>query len=370
MVAKKHEFTRTEVKAGFMVLGGAVAGLIMALAALNRPDILQSVWSIFFGRAETHQYVVMFEDASGLNKNADVRYGGAQAGKVVDVGLDADARRIVALLEVNADVPVNAGSSAYISQATLTSEPHVEISVGAPEAALLMVDGRPAAEASLYKDVPVIDTEPGGLFGAVSKLAGDLRGLIGVDAAQSEGRPFTTVTDVMDSVHLTLQDGQGLVQDTARILEERNAELGRMLDEDISAILDNTRELTASAAGSAGRIDAWIAENDPHLSATIRSARTIAEDIEALTGELEEYGARMAAILDHGEGMTDEGRALLERNAPVIEDMLGDLREAMRFFVSFAEVLADNPQALLRGQREGGRSPDDTGTLGREPDRR
>jgi hypothetical protein len=366
VVTRKHDFTRTEVKAGFMVLGGVLAGLLMALAALNRPDLLQSAWSLFFGATETHRFVVKFEEASGLNRNADVRYGGAKAGKVVEVGLDAAARRIVAHLEVNADVPVNAGSRAYISQATLTSEPHVEISVGAPDAALLMADGRPTAEANLYQGIPLIDTEPGGLFGAVSQLAGDLRGLVGVDAARAEGRPFTTVTDVMDSVHLTLQDSQHLVQETARIM-----------DEDIAAILGNTRDMTASgrelaetAAVSFGRIDEWIAENDPQLSATIRSARAIAEDIEALTSELEEYAVRMAAILDHGEGMTDEGRALLERNAPVIEDMLGDLREAMRFFVSFAEVLADNPQALLRGQREGGRSPDDSGTLGREPDRR
>lgn len=370
MVAKKHDFTRTEVKAGFMVLGAVAAGLIMALAALNRPDILQSAWSLFFGRTETHRYVVKFEEASGLNKNADVRYGGAKAGKVLEVGLDAKARRIVVFLEVNANVPVNAGSRAYISQATLTSEPHVEISVGAPEAALLMANGQPAAQASLYQGIPVIAAEPGGLFGEVSKLAGDLRGLIGVDAAQSEGRSFTTVTNLMDSVQTTLHDGQGLVQETARIIEERNAELGRMLDEDIAAILDNTRDLTDNAANSVGRIDAWIADNEPRLSATVESAHAIAGDIEALTKELEAYRLKVAAILDHGEGMTDESRALLERNAPVIEDMLGDLRQATRFFVRFAEVLADNPQALLRGQREAGRAPDDTGTLGREPDRR
>jgi ABC-type transporter Mla subunit MlaD len=359
VVAKTHDFTGTEVKAGFMVLGAVAAGLLMALAALNRPDLLQSVWSIFFGSVETHHYVVKFEEASGLNRNADVRYGGAKAGKVVDVSLDADARRIVAHLQVNADVPVNAGSRASISQATLTSEPHVEISVGTPEAALLMANGRPTSEATLYRGVVLIETEPGGLFGAMSQLASDLRGLVGVDAARSEGRPFTTVTDVMDGVLVTLQDSQSLVQETTR-----------MIDEDLAAILGNTREMTASGRELAARLDGWMAENDPHLSATIQSAHTIANDLAALTSELEQYRVNLAAILNHGEGITDEGRALLERNAPVIEDMLGDLREAMRFFVSFAEVLAESPQALLRGKQEGGRQADDSGTLGREPDRR
>lgn len=359
-----------------MVIGSTLAGIVLVLAAMNRPDILDNIFSMFAGKGVMDAYAVKFEEVGGLNANADVRFGGAKVGKVTAMELDADARRIVARIQVEDGVPVNTGSRAFISQATLTSEPHIEISVGAPEAPLLLADTGITAGVETYDEDPVIPTEPGGLFGAVSKLAGDLRELIGVDKARATGLPFTTVADVVDNVNLTLDDGRGVIRDTGAILNQRNEDLGRILEQDIDPILEHTEAMMASGrqfagtmSDSADLVKTWIEENDDRLSATAQSAQTIAKDIETLTAELEAYKTKVATILDNGDALSGDARILLERNGPVVEDMLGDLREAMRFFVSFAEVLADNPQALLRGQREGGRETSTQGTLGREPDR-
>jgi ABC-type transporter Mla subunit MlaD len=129
------------------------------------------------------------------------------------------------------------------------------------------------------------------------------------------------------------------------------------------------KQLAGTLSDSSDLLKKWIEDNDDKLTATVDSAQTIAKDIESLTVELETYKARVASILENSDVISGDARLILERNGPVVEDMLGDLREAMRFFVSFAEVLADNPQALLRGQREGGRETSTQGSLGREPDR-
>lgn len=359
-----------------MVIGAIVFGVILILGAVNRPDLIYAIPSLIFGKAESHQYVVKFEAANGLNANAEVRFGGAIAGKVVGLGLDADARRIVATLDVNADVPVNHASRASIAQATLTAQPHIEISVGSENSELLYRDGAIDPEVETYEELPVIPTEEGGLLGAINQLAGDVRDLVGVEARIKNDESFTTVADVVDNVNLTLEDGQDFIELTRNVIEMRNDDLGRILDEDIAAILENTEAMTASGAEFAGTavesgdlVKQWLDENDDRLSATVESAQQIASDIESMTAELEAYKQQVSSILENTDGLSEEARQLLENNSPVIDDMLGDLREAMRFFVSFAEVLAENPQALLRGQREGGREPGDRGSLGREPDR-
>ncbi len=359
-----------------MVLASIVIGIILILGGMSRPDILDGIASAVFGSKETHQYVVKFEAANGLNSNAEVRFGGAVAGKIAELGLDAEARRIVAVLEINADVPVNLASRASIAQATLTSQPHIEVSVGSESAELIYQDADTFTAAESYQELPVLPTEEGGLLGAINQLAGDVRELVGVEARINEGRDFSTVADVVDNVNITLEDGQDFIALTSEVLEMRNEDLARIMNEDITGILENTEAMTASgrefadtAVNSGDRINAWIAENSDRLTATVTSAEQVAADIQALTAELEQYDAKVKSILENTDGLTQEARLLLEHNSPVVEDMLGDLREAMRFFVSFAEVLAENPQALLRGQREGGREPGSRGSLGREPDR-
>jgi len=379
VVAKKHDFTSTEIKAGLMVIASIVVAVVLVLAALDRPDLIRGAWTAVFGQHPVHRYAVKFEEASGLNKNADVRFGGAKAGKVVNVELDKKERRIVAVLEVDASIPVNTASRAYIGQATLTSEPHVEVTVGTPDAPLLVAaaKGEGGTKPEEFEGMPVIPSGAGGLFGSMTKLANDLRDLIGVEKAKKAETPMTTVADVVDSVNNTLTDGQDLLHQTSDILDERNEDVGQILDQQIHPILEDAKSTMASAKSFAGTmqnsgetVNKWIKDNDPRLTATVESAQQIAGNIQRLTGELENYQKKVSTILDNGEVVSGDAKAMLQRNAPVIEDMLSDLRDAMRFFVNFAEILAENPQALLRGQREGGREPDEKGTLGREPDRR
>jgi len=367
---KDHDFTKTEIKAGAMVLAALIVAFLLALAAINRPDILDSIWATLFGREETVRYAVKFEEAIGLDKNAEVRFGGAKAGKVIDLGLDPEERRIVAILEMPADVPVNTASRAHIGQATLTSQPHVEVTVGERGAPLIYDESQEVlVSITTYEELPVIESEAGGMFASINNIADDVRDLIGVESAKTQGAPISTFVDIVDNVNVTLEDSQDFLALTRDVVKMRNEDLGRILEDNINPILYHTEEMLASGHDSADLVKVWLEENDDRLSATVESARNVAADIEELTAELENYRQNVENILENTDGLTEESRQLLERNAPVIEDTLADLRAAMQFFVSFAEVIAENPAAVLRGQRESGRPTDEQGTLGREPDR-
>jgi ABC-type transporter Mla subunit MlaD len=369
MVAKRHDFSANEIKAGVFVLAACAAGFLLTMAAMSRPDVLESMWSAFFAPPPVHRYVVKFEEAGGLNPNADVRFGGAMAGKVVELSLDAEARRIVATLEVRADVPVNTATLAYINQTTLTAQPHVELTVGSAEAPLIeeAVANSGAGEGrtvEIFNNLPVLPVTDGGIKGILT----DARKLIGVEEAAEKGETLVTLANVVSTVQDTLGDGRAFIRQTSDILDQRNGDLGRILEEDIDPIFTSAQETVDSLADSSGVLNSWLKENDDRLSDTVISARQIAADVEALTAELEAYDAKVKSILNSTDDITDEAKALLERNAPVMEDMLADLRDAVRFFVTFAEILAENPQALLRGQQEGGRTTDGQGTLGRRAD--
>src|SRR5690606_25313612 len=117
-----------------------------------------------------------------------------------------------------------------------------------------LTENGPAPGVVLYEDEPVIPTEPGGLFGAVSKLAGDLRELIGVDDARAAGADFTTVVDAVDNVNLALEDGQTVIRQTGAILQQRNDDLGRILEQDIDPILEHTEAMMASGRDFAGTL--------------------------------------------------------------------------------------------------------------------
>jgi len=124
MPAKQHDFTATEIKAGIMVLASLIilVGFLVAIRGCRPQD----------ETAKT--FYAVFTDISGLNRGADVRFGGVQVGKVTAIEPDPDDRthiRVTAVIE--GYVPVNHGSIATIEQVTMTTEKHLEISTGGAE---------------------------------------------------------------------------------------------------------------------------------------------------------------------------------------------------------------------------------------------
>ena len=140
MPAKQHDFTATEIKAGILVLVSLIVlvGFLAAVRGCRPKDDSERL------------YYAVFSDISGLNRGADVRFGGVLVGRVTAIEPDPDDRASIRVrARVVGHVPVNQGSVATIEQITLTAEKHLEISTG-------------AADEPLHKNGDTLNSSAGG----------------------------------------------------------------------------------------------------------------------------------------------------------------------------------------------------------------
>ncbi|HEO70505.1 MAG TPA: MCE family protein [Candidatus Hydrogenedentes bacterium] len=342
MPAKKHNFTVVEIKAGLMVIAsGTILGLFVAVMTGLRPP------------AERLTLYASFSDTAGLNQGADVRFGGTKVGRVVHVALDPDDQsRIRVQASLDPGTPVNAASVASIGQTTLTAEKHLEISTGekgaerVPEGAEI-----PSGGGGLFDQATMLAME-------VSEALKDVRALLGVpEAREKEAKgegAFTSIADILEGVDSTLEGAPALVEDAKRILNDSG--------EQVSGILERLKGIEDSAQELLGDIQDIVAENREDIRGSfegvrgmVDNLRPIVQRVAEVTEELDGMADTIQAVLDNAEGMTDELKDAIAANRPLLDDLLLDLRETVQNLKAFARVVAEQPEAVLRGRTPGGR---------------
>ncbi len=349
MPKRSHNFTVTEIKAGLLMLVSIAAFIIMFGVVAN---LLPS--------AEGKTYYVYMTDTGGLDAGADVRFGGYKVGKVEEMGLAPDSQTTIEVrIEVDEGTPVNAASTAFITAVSLTSAYHLEISTGEEDAALL----EPGSE---------IPAEPGGLFGQIAvltesmnELLDDFETLVGVEgyalpeeaslrqgrdpAADAGKEELVTAADLLKTVEEILENGQGLVGDVSEILDERRV--------DLEAILADARELTETAKEGVEDVVRIVEENEPQISGSLdnvyaitEEAKPIVDDVQKVTAQLDQYARTLESILANADSLSADAQGLLEDNRPMIDDLLAELEETLRYMKIFTRTIAEQPQSLLRGK--------------------
>ena len=251
----------------------ALAIFIAAIQGLRPPE-------------ETHTYYAYFSDTSGLNRGADVRFGGSKVGRVTAISLDPeDQSRLRVEASVKADVPVNEASEAHITQTTLTAEMHLEISTGEKDS--------PPAE-----DGAVIPSEAGGLFDKAGELADSVKGiledvgdLMGVEEAKEQEEngegELVTVAAIFGDVDSAVKEGEGLVGDVREVLSERKG--------DIEAILTKVREAEDAVKELLADVNAVVTDNRGNIKGTLADVRGM-------------VGRRQADHRARGRGLRAVGR--------------------------------------------------------------
>lgn len=342
MPAKKHNFTVTEIKAGALVLAGAavVALFIAVISGLRPPE-------------RTLALSASFTDTGGLNKGADVRFGGAKVGRVTAIELDPDDQsRVRVEARVKEGTPVNAASEAFITQTTLTSEKHLEITTGSKDAPLVASGA-------------VIPTGAGGLFDqagqvarSVTDILQDVKDLVGVEEAKQKEtageEEMVTITALIRSVDKTLNEGDKLVADIRDVVSDKKG--------DISDILKKVKEVEDAARKLVEDLNATVAENREPLKGAVAGVRDavagaqpIVERVAALSDRLDEIAGALQSVLTRADAAAREAGGLVADNRPVLEDLILDLRETVRYLKSFARTMAEQPEAVIRGKGLEGR---------------
>lgn len=346
MAASNHEFTKTEFKAGLLVIASGLALAIFVATTLKlRPP------------EEANTFYMHFADTAGLNRGADVRFGGVILGSVTDISPSPEAQSLIRVTAVvPAETPINAASTAYITQTSLTANQHLQITTGKDDAPLLESGSEiPSGVGGLFGEIGAAAGGVGGLIDDVKILLADLSGvlkdvqqLVGVQDA--EGNPTMsedeqiTVAELFISVDDTIGLGQGMIEDITGVIDENKDGIG--------GIVTQAGEVAVAAGDLIGDLDSFLAENRDGLGGIID---TVSETIESVSGQLDGLLASLQSTLDNAEALSGDARVLLEDNAPAIEDIIVDVREIMRNMKDFTRTLADEPQSVIRGKSPTGR---------------
>ncbi len=339
MPAKQHDFTATEIKAGLFVLVSLfiLVGFVVTIRGCRPKDENLKV------------YYAVFTDISGLNRGADVRFGGVKVGRVTAIAPDPDDRTSIRVTaEVEGNIPVNHGSIATIEQITLTTEKHLEISTG-------------EAEQPLHSSGDVIRSSAGGglfdmpdLEGVTSRLQTMLDGinaLLGVEGSTSVGGGAGAVNlaEVLASLKTTLDEGAEVARGAGAVIEDNR--------ESIAQIVTRLAELEKTATELMAQLNDVIAENRGSIHQSF-------DNLERLTGELnkrvEELMATLQTTFQYLQDLGGNSSDLLDNQRPTIEEMLLNLQETTRNLKEFSRILADQPDALIRGKGSQGRKNGET----------
>lgn len=337
MPARKHDFTTTEIKAGILVL--ASLGLFVAFLAIV---------SGYRPKQNVQVFTCYFKDTLGLNRGADVRFGGVKVGRVRTIEPD---RERISYIRVEAvvppDLPVNADSVAYVSQTTLTAEKHLEIATGEPDAARLASGAEiPVREGDLFN-------QAGQVAGSIKDVLDDVQALLGVEEAKdnsAEGEVTSTVASLFEGLDKAVEEGTGLVQETRGIVDSNR--------ENIDAAIQRVQQIEDSANELVTQLNGLVSENRESLKASLEKVPKIVERVADLAEDLDEISAGLQATLDESTRLGATANDALEDYRPIIEDTVVDLRQTVRHLRDFSETIAEEPQAVIRGTTPRGRKTD------------
>jgi len=339
MPAKNHDFTATEIKAGALVLASLVilVGFVAVVRGCRpRDDTAKTFYAVF-------------TDIGGLNRGADVRFGGVRGGRVVAIEPDPDNRsRIRVTAEVQGSIPVNEGSAASIEQITLTAEKHLEISTGSAEDPLLESGATLKSGASGgWLDMPALDD----VLARLETLLEGFITLVGVDARAAGDGSAPEVVDLADifvSLEATLEEGADVARGVNQVIGDNRA--------GVREIVDRLAALEESATALMVQLNAVVEENRSPMNETF-------ENLQGLTGEMnsrvEELAATLQNTLQYLQDVGGNTSDMLDDRRPAIEETLLNLQETTRNLREFSRILADQPDALIRGKGAHGRKEGD-----------
>jgi phospholipid/cholesterol/gamma-HCH transport system substrate-binding protein len=370
MVAKKHNFTATEVRAGLLavVSAAAIIGYIVVIGEINlTPDPVD--------------FEVWFEDTKGLNEGADVRYGGKIVGRVktieieeiprrqidrvagvppatppapgeeaetaADEGLDQRIAsgddilpRIVVSVALNDEININGATSAFITNTTLTSDKHLEITTVWSETDPLTID-----------ETTVVPVDEGDLFGKVNSLldtvAQEITGLgdlLGVDSSAK----VTSVADLLTTLNRAMEQTETLIVSTNDLVDSNRDEIER--------IIANVLEIEASANAVLQEVHGTVQDARPLVTDSLERVPGLLDQFAEVATTLDELLGQVEPILANTESVTGNLNSTLEETSPELNELVLDIRMTVQNLNDLILMLRENPSSIIRGRPQGRRS--------------
>jgi phospholipid/cholesterol/gamma-HCH transport system substrate-binding protein len=297
-----------------IVLGLAIAG---------------TAWWLSGQREFTRDYVLVTRgNVTGLNPQAQVRYRGIRAGKVVSIELDpADGRDILVTIQIGGHIPITAGTRAQLNFQGVTGLAYVQLTDDGESRELLVErDGRPPRIALMPSELEL--------------LADDAKRILGM-ARSSIGRINTLLDD----------DNLRHVAGTLRNMESAAAGIDRIAGEIPGLLADAKRFLAEANAERLGRILANVERVSGEGAPLVSESRLLVASLQSLTTRLERVSMEV-------------GSELAGTTLPRTNELLQELTRSSRQLRRLLDHLEAEPQAVVFGR---GASRPGPGEAGFEP---
>jgi phospholipid/cholesterol/gamma-HCH transport system substrate-binding protein len=333
MAASRNEFTATEIKAGLFVLASflILVAFVAAIRGCRPQDDTAKI------------YYASFTNIAGLNVRADVRFGGVKVGKVIGIEPDPDDRSMIRVTaEVAGHVPVNNDSVASVTQITLMTEKHLEISTGDSEASLKNNGDTLTASTGSGGLVDIPDLE--GVTSRLEAMLDSVTLLMGGEPVGGSDRDIVDLAEVSAALEDTLEGGSATVNEVAALIAENR--------EGLSQVVDRLAALEETATKLLIQISGVISDNRAPLHETMVNLEQITSEASE---NLDEMLASLRTTFQHLEDAGGNASDLLDEQRPTIEAILLNLEETTRNLRQLSRSLADQPSALVRGSKAQGR---------------
>ncbi|GIX19611.1 MAG: hypothetical protein KatS3mg120_1287 [Erythrobacter sp.] len=307
-----------ETRANHLWVGAVTLVLLAALAAFI-------VWIARLGQGAQDEYDIFYnQSVSGLANGSQVTFAGVPVGQVTEIALAKGNPEFVRVrIKVKQDVPILVGTQATI-QASFTG------------VSTILLDGA-------RKDNPPITCET---------------------TACPEGRPV--IPPGRGGFGEIVANAPLLLERLATLTEQLNTILGPENQEEIAAILRNTRRLTGGLANATPELEqnlkdfrGAIAEFNQTLDAVEKLALStdglVTREGEPLARELratlKSANAALASLAATLEDTRPAARQLRETTLPNAEATLQDLRATSRALRAITEKLeSEGAGALIGGK--------------------
>ena len=310
-----------ETRANYIVIGAFT--FTVAIAAV--------LFGLFAAKFATDQawnrYEVLFtESVIGLSRGSPVLYNGVNVGRVTELALNpADAREVLALVEIDAQVPIHEDTVATIRLTGLTGTAAIQLRGGSPDSPLLRA---PAGRLPRIKTVEspltrLLKTSKG-IFVTANRVVERLDRLF----ADENLARIEQVLRSTETLAEALADENGPLRRTLADAARSSAELPALVT-----------ELRAAAT----RFDQVMADAD---SALIQPLPALRRQVETTLSNIESLTARLDAIVAHNQEamMHIGGQGLREASGG-----LEDLRRLIQDLNRVVRRLEDNPSRFLLG---------------------
>ena len=282
--------------------------------------LVAALWWFSDGREATRDYLLVSNgNVTGLNVQAQVRYRGISAGKVIDIRVDpADPRHILVTIRIREELPVTRGTRASLGYQGVTGLAYVQLEdTGEDPQPLRAEDGK----------LPRIALQAG------------------------------LLDQVTDAALLAVKRFSEVAERTAAFFDEKNIErFSQTLSRLESAAVGVDRTFKVAPDAFAAVRDTFNPQNMRRLAATLENLeRASAESGPAMT-ELRDLMARvsgMAERLDRAAVAASDG--VLDDTLPQLNELLAELVSTSRRMGRLIDELEAAPQMLVVGR--GARQP-------------